>query len=142
MLVLVVDDERTLCNLMAELLEEQATVIKAYNGKQAFELVREYTPDVIVSDVMMPEMTGIELLHFVKADPKYKHVPVVLLSAALPSPAMMQADVFIRKPFELTELEDVVKKLLEASQATPRPSLEVLPPYVGETEADGGTLSA
>lgn len=108
MLVLVVDDEESLCELLAEILAERYEVIKAFNGREAFELARQRQPDLIISDIMMPQMSGIELLHALRADPATEKTPVILLSAASPQSMAEQAEAFIRKPFEIDVLEKVV----------------------------------
>lgn len=116
MMVLVVDDEESLCELLAEILAEQYDVIKAYNGKEALELARQKRPDLIISDVMMPQMSGVELLQALRADPATQDTPVILLSAASPQSVAEQAEAFIRKPFEVEVLERVVENLAQGKK--------------------------
>lgn len=111
-ILLVVDDEQSLCELIAEIFEDDYKVIKAYNGKQALELFWKYKPALVVSDVMMPEMTGLELLERLKNDSSSTKIPVILLSAGIPQSAFQKADAFLKKPFSIDELEDLVRQML------------------------------
>lgn len=116
--LLVVDDERSLCELIAEIFEDEYTVIKAYNGKQALELFWRHKPTLVLSDVMMPEMTGLELLETLKKDKAASNVPVILLSAGLPQNNFQKADGFVRKPFSIEELENAVRFFLNNREKT------------------------
>ena len=113
MLVLVVDDEESLCELLAEVLAGEYEVIKAYNGKVAYELARDKKPDVIISDVMMPHMSGVELLKALRSDQETEHIPVILLSAAPLKAKVAEASAFLTKPFEIEVLEKVVAKVAQ-----------------------------
>ena len=79
--VLLVEDNLELLNLTREALSTWFRVIRAGNGKEALEILTRKSVDVIVSDVMMPEMDGIELCNHVKSDMAYSHIPVILLTA-------------------------------------------------------------
>lgn len=113
MLVLVVDDEESLCELLAEVLSEGYEIIKAYNGKTALDLARERKPDIIISDVMMPHMNGVEMLKALRGDPETEHIPVILLSAAPLRAKVAEASAFLTKPFEIEVLERVVAKVAQ-----------------------------
>ena len=79
--VVVVDDDPKILDLLTELLQqEQYEVSRAVDGPSALELVHSCEPDVIVSDVVMPGMTGIELCRQIKQDPRTLHIPVLLVS--------------------------------------------------------------
>ncbi len=90
MLILVVDDEESLCELLAEVLGERHEVIVAYNGREAMEKTLTSRPDLIISDIMMPQMSGIELLDAVRANPEVSHTPVILLSAVPQNARVLQ----------------------------------------------------
>lgn len=79
--ILLVEDNVDLLNLTRESLSTWFKVLKAQNGRQALEVLANETVDVIVSDVMMPEMNGLELTAKVKSDIEYSHIPVILLTA-------------------------------------------------------------
>ncbi|MBN9392705.1 MAG: response regulator [Chloroflexi bacterium] len=113
MLVLVVDDEESLCELLAEVLSGDYEVIKAFNGKAALELARERKPDIIISDVMMPHMSGVEMLRALRDDAETEKIPVILLSAAPPRSKVVEASAFLTKPFEIEVLEKVVAKVAQ-----------------------------
>lgn len=113
-LILVVDDEVSLCELIAAILAEYYQVLKAYNGQQALALARTHKPTLVVSDVMMPHMTGLELLEALRAEEVTADIPVILLSAATPKSLAVKADAFLTKPFELKTLEKVVSRFVQA----------------------------
>ncbi|MEI6044505.1 MAG: response regulator [Chloroflexota bacterium] len=117
MLILVVDDEISLCELMADILAEQFTIIMAYNGKEALALAQAHKPDLIISDVMMPHMSGVELLRALRTDPVINHIPMVLLSAGNSGQAVMEANAFIQKPFEIEVLEKTVARFTRTNHA-------------------------
>jgi len=80
--ILVVDDERHIVRLVeVNLTRAGYDVISAYDGVEALEKVAEDIPDMIVLDVMMPRMDGFEVLKNLQADPKYKDIPVIMLTA-------------------------------------------------------------
>src|SRR5205823_1114765 len=70
-------------------------------------------PDVIISDVMMPHMTGVELLKALRGDEETAHIPVILLSAAPLKARVAEASAFLTKPFEIEVLEKVVAKVAQ-----------------------------
>lgn len=116
--ILVVDDEPTILESMELVLEiEQYTVVTASNGKEALERIAESRPDLVLSDVMMPVMDGLELLRAIKTDPALAGIPVVIMSAGRPDPAMVDPpwDRFLPKPARLDVLLSVLKDLLEGS---------------------------
>ena len=118
MLVLVVDDEESLCELLAEVLAGEYEVIKAFNGKTAYEIAREVKPDLIISDVMMPQMSGVELLKALRNVPDTAHIPVILLSAVPLKAKIAEASAFLAKPFEIEVLEKVVAKVAHEEAQT------------------------
>jgi CheY-like chemotaxis protein len=112
MLILVVDDEESLCELLAEVLSGDYEVIKAFNGKAALELARERKPDIIISDIMMPHMSGVEMLRALRGDSGTEGIPVILLSAAPLRSKVTGASAFLTKPFEIEVLEKVVARVV------------------------------
>ncbi len=114
MLILVVDDEQSLCDLMAEILKDNYDVIQAYDGKEALEMARQRQPDLVVSDIMMPHMSGVELVKALRDDPKTKDIPTILLSAATPQYMAREADAFVKKPFEIEVLEKIVAEIAKS----------------------------
>ena len=116
--VLVIDDDPVILRLLEVNFEmEGFTVRMAGDGMEGLDAARAEHPDVIVSDVMMPRMTGLELLAGLKADHVTATIPVILLSAKAQASDVRAgfdagADDYVTKPFEPLELVDRVLKLL------------------------------
>jgi CheY-like chemotaxis protein len=115
--VLVVDDEVSIVEALAEILAwEGYDVVTAGNGRQALEELGKATPDVILMDVMMPVMGGVEAARAIEADPRLAHVPVVMMTAG-PLPEGVDGSLAVRKPFELAALLRVLRLALERPRA-------------------------
>lgn len=117
--VLVVEDDPTILQLLEVNFEmEGYTVLRAVDGAIGLEQARTGSPDIIVSDVMMPNMSGIELVTALKQDPATAAIPVILLSAKAQGADVRQgieagADEYMTKPFEPLDLIARVTALLE-----------------------------
>lgn len=120
--VLVVDDDAALLNFIAESLRaENYKVLKAQNGKEALAITEKQSIDMVLSDVMMPEMNGIEFCREIKSNVEHSHIPFVLLTAKSNSEAEIEgiesgADAYISKPFKWKHVLAVVKNLLESRE--------------------------
>ena len=79
--IIIVEDNTDMRTFLCESLNDNYTVFEAENGVQALEMVEKENIDIIISDIMMPEMDGLELCNRLKSDPAYSHLPLVLLSA-------------------------------------------------------------
>jgi len=80
--ILVADDDEAMSEIYAERVEaEGAIVLKAVDGLDALQKVKEFHPHLIILDVMMPEMNGFEVLEKLKKDPESRHIPVIILTA-------------------------------------------------------------
>ena len=112
--ILVVDDEAAIRGLLIELLADEGySVISATNGRTALDLARRHRPDLIVMDVMMPELDGPETVRLLRAAAETSHIPVVLMSAGHSiSPDSGSAVAFVSKPFNIEHLIAVVAGLL------------------------------
>jgi two-component system phosphate regulon response regulator PhoB len=116
--VLVVEDDPTILQLLEVNFEmEGFIVLRAEDGEQGLAVARESRPDVIVSDVMMPKMSGLELVRALKDSPETKAFPVILLSAKAQGTDVRQgleagADDYVTKPFEPLDLIDRVSAVL------------------------------
>jgi two-component system chemotaxis response regulator CheY len=117
--IMVVDDEHALVDMVASLIEDlgMRTMI-ATNGQEALTSLRQIqgAPALILSDVMMPKMNGIELTNAVKHDPLLKNVPVILMSAAGRPIGTSVADGFIHKPFDLDLLLDIIERYIVSNE--------------------------
>lgn len=120
-LVLICDDEATIrCMVAAKLEAAGFRVVQGENGREGLELLAIETPACVVSDFQMPEMSGIELVERMRADPRWAELPVVLLTARahLFDEAQARAMGITRtmaKPFSARELVAVVCQLVEAT---------------------------
>ena len=117
-LILVVDDDFELCEFIALSLDGEFEVMTAENGEEGLEKARQYLPDLILSDTVMPVMDGYELCSDVKSDLQTSHIPFVLLSARSDEDDMIEglevgADDYIVKPFELKLLQAKIRTLIE-----------------------------
>ncbi len=111
------DNEEPLRSLVAASLEPGYAIVEARNGQEGLALARESSPDLIVLDMMMPGMSGLDVLRAVRSDPSLKAIPVVMLTAraqARDREAAVEAgaDRFLTKPFSPRELADIVGEVL------------------------------
>lgn len=122
--VLIVDDSEDFLSFMTEMLSDIYKVRVAHNGKEALQMVGEHKPDIILSDVMMPEMDGNELCRAIKENPKTERIPFVMLTARLSTDYKIEgmangADDYITKPFNFDLLNLRICNLIKWHQATP-----------------------
>lgn len=120
--VLLVEDNIELLNLTHESLSEWFRVLRASNGLKALEILENESVDVIVSDVMMPQMNGLELCSKVKSEMAYSHIPVILLTAKTTLESKVEglecgADVYLEKPFSIKQLHRQIENLLRLRQS-------------------------
>lgn len=121
--LLVVEDNEELLQLMVRLLRRDYNVITAENGKEAVTVVDNEDIDLIVTDIMMPVMDGIELCKYVKNRLEISHIPVILLTAKNKEEDRAEAyevgaDAFISKPFNLAVLHARIRNLLKSKERT------------------------
>ena len=117
--LLLIDDDPNLILLVKDYLEFRGyEVVTAENGREALEVLEQQTPDMIICDVMMPEMDGYSLVSTIRSDPKTSWIPVLFLSAKGQSQDRVKglnigADVYMVKPFEPEELVAQVESSLK-----------------------------
>ena len=116
--LLVVDDNVDFCDFMAEIFSDEYTVEKAHNGVEALSVLAERPVDLVVSDVMMPEMNGNELCRRIKTSMEWSHILVILLTARSAEECRREgyelgADDYIVKPFDINILRLRVRKFME-----------------------------
>jgi signal transduction histidine kinase/ligand-binding sensor domain-containing protein/DNA-binding response OmpR family regulator len=119
--ILIVEDHKVLRSFMKNLLKETYNVIAAENGVKGLKKALKYVPDLIVSDVVMPEMAGTELCAKIKENIKTSHIPVILLTSRSSLVYKIEglesgADDYISKPFDLVEFKLKIKNLLNSAQ--------------------------
>jgi len=113
--VLVVDDEPYIVEFLCLLLEEEGyRVLRASDGRQAWELALQTRPDLVISDVMMPGMTGLQLLEQLRGSIDLAATPVILMSA-VPRAMESQGVTFVPKPFDIDQMLDLVSVGLTAA---------------------------
>lgn len=113
--VMVVDDEDELVDMIGMVVEDLGhEVLAATNGNEAIKALAGAAdpPALIISDVMMPQMNGVDFVRAIKADPRYRQVPVILMSAAGPPADDDGADYFIHKPFDLDALVELIEQCI------------------------------
>ena len=119
--VLIVEDHKVLRSFMKNLLKKEYNVIVAENGEIGLKKALKFIPDLIISDVIMPEMVGTELCAKIKENIKTSHIPVILLTSRSSLIYKIEglesgADDYISKPFDLTEFKLRIKNLLASKQ--------------------------
>lgn len=118
--VLIVDDSQTLRQMLLELLQGNGLqVMEASNGIEAKAMIQSNAPDLVITDLIMPEMNGYELCRWIKNDPAAQKIPVLICSTKSEEFdrywGMKQgADAYITKPFHPPELLKTVKQLLQS----------------------------
>ena len=116
--VMVVDDNPDIVTIVKTILEGKGYGVQsAYSGKEVFNLLTEQKPDLIVLDIMMPQMDGLEVLTRLKGDAATSTIPVILLTAKVQYEDVlggykMGADYYITKPFTSTQLLNGINLLL------------------------------
>jgi Signal transduction histidine kinase len=116
--ILIVEDNTELRSFLSSVLSKHYAVLEAENGREAMSLLPDCSPDLIISDVMMPEMNGLELAKAIKQDINTSHIPLVLLTAKSDIESKIEAmecgvDDYITKPFSSVYLEARVENLLK-----------------------------
>ena len=116
--VLIVDDSDDVRKYLSSLLENNYTIYEAANGEEGIKEATRSLPDLIISDVMMPSMDGIEFCGRIKSDWQTSDIPVILLTAKASSESKIEgleigADDYLTKPFDSRELFTRIKNLLE-----------------------------
>ena len=133
-ILLLVEDSPDLVEYLTAILKDEYHLVVASNGKEGLQKAFEYIPDIILSDVMMPEMDGITMLGELKTDVRTSHIPVVMLTAKADISSKLTglqrgADDYLAKPFNEAELHVRLKKLIELRRLLRQryASMETLP---------------
>ena len=126
--VLVVDDESDVTELLQYRLEQEGYRVATLNDPLGFVAkVREFEPDLMLLDIMMPELSGIQLCRIARADPTIKHIPIIFLSARGEVEDRIKgleagAEDYVSKPFNTNELMLRISKMLKRSGAPSEPA--------------------
>ena len=122
--ILVVDDSPTIVSILRDMLKSEGYRVRcAYSGEDALEHLTEETPDLIILDVLMPHMSGLELLSKIKMSPATVSIPVIMLTASGKNDDVLAgyklgADYYITKPFKQTELLNGIERVLGGDAKT------------------------
>ncbi|KUK57965.1 MAG: Uncharacterized protein XD81_1314, partial [Bacteroidetes bacterium 38_7] len=116
--ILVVEDDVEIRLMIKELLESSYAILEASNGREALEIISEQRPILVISDIIMPVMDGVEFVKKMKASDFTRHIPIILLSSKNSIESQIEgfetgADAYINKPFNFRHLEALVKSLLK-----------------------------
>lgn len=115
--VLIAEDNPDITKLLHLALRKHFKVVAAPNGAQAFELLERFQPDLVITDLMMPEVDGMELTRMIREDERVQHLPIIMLSARDGVEAEMlerghPADAYMAKPFSTRKLSKLARSLL------------------------------
>jgi signal transduction histidine kinase/DNA-binding response OmpR family regulator len=143
-ILLFVDDNKDFCGFMADNLEDEYSVITANNGQEAIEQLNKQDVTIVVSDVMMPIMSGTELCEKIKTNIHWSHIPVILLTARAAEEYQIEglelgADDYITKPFNFNLLRLRVRKFIEWTERSHNifsQKLDVAPAEITITSLD------
>lgn len=122
--ILIVEDSGTMRGLLVQALEDldpDAKIDEAHNGFEALRMLPRERYDLILTDINMPDINGLELVSFVKGNPSYQSIPLVIVSTEgsdrdRAKGLELGADGYLVKPFEREELQRLVSDLLDAGR--------------------------
>lgn len=146
--ILIVEDNEEFLNFLANELSEHYQVLTAINGEKALEQITQHSPDLIVSDLMMPEMDGIEFCRCIKNNVQTSHIPFILLTARSSEDVQIEAyesgaDVCMVKPFNMDILQLQIQHLIEQQEkrkALFKKAIIISPESVATTPVDESLL--
>ena len=121
-LVLIIDDEKEIRELLNDFLSEKYEIAEAANGQEAIELMRIRMPIIIICDIIMPVMNGVEFVKIMKQQELTRHIPIILLSSKGTVENQIEgleigADAYLSKPFHPRHLEALVENMLHRNKA-------------------------
>lgn len=116
--VLVVDDDDSYCTIIRELLVRNGFEVRlAYSAQEAMELLEDERPDLILTDLMMPEIDGITFIRNLRSMPPHSEIPTIVVSALVmarerTAAAQAGADAFVAKPFSINQLRATIDEVI------------------------------
>jgi DNA-binding response OmpR family regulator/two-component sensor histidine kinase len=121
-LILILDDEKEIRELLRDFLGNRYEIAEAANGREAIELMRIRMPMIIICDIIMPVMNGVEFLKIMKEQELTRHIPIILLSSKSTVENQIEglevgADAYLSKPFHPRHLEAIIESLLNRNKA-------------------------
>ena len=142
--ILLVEDNDDMRLYIRSHLPPEYHLIEAVNGKEGFEKAAEFAPDLVIADIMMPVVSGLEMTRALKLDERISHIPVILLTAKASLESKIegldtQADDYVTKPFSMTELVLRIRNLIvnrKKLRAKFSKSITVVPSEIVTTSTD------
>jgi len=118
--VLIVEDSATTRAMIKAVIEdmgEDFTALEANTGFEALRLLPQEQIDLIITDINMPDVNGLELINFVKSNPNYRHIPIIIVTTERSMEdkergLALGASAYVTKPFRTEELQDAIAKTL------------------------------
>lgn len=137
MKVLIVEDNDELLNFMLSALSNDFKIITAVDGMQAWELISKQMPDLVVSDIMMPNLNGFELCKIIKSTYETSHIPIVLLTALSEKTNQLHglglgADDYLTKPFDMNLLVQRIKTIIHNREVVRGKALKLINKDISE----------
>lgn len=119
--ILIVEDEKNIRELLKDILSPTYTIIEATNGIEALSIIEKNHPDIIISDILMPQMDGISLIDNLKSNNKTRYIPIISISAKATTEDHITAykhgaDIYITKPFHPKHIESAVHNLISKQE--------------------------
>lgn len=119
--ILIIDDNHELLNMIKDILSDEYTVLLAEDGQIGLQMLTQSTPDLIITDIMMPNMDGISLTKHIKQNKHTVYIPLVILSAKTTTDERIEgiesgADAYIPKPFDPQYLKTVIRHLMKSKK--------------------------
>ncbi|MEW6684759.1 MAG: response regulator [Candidatus Edwardsbacteria bacterium] len=117
--ILIADDDKNILFFLSELLQRSDyEIVQAVDGEQALKFAREQKPALILLDIMMPGLDGLEVCRQLKTDPETKQIKIIMVTAKTTEPDIERglaagADFYIPKPFKISVLSEKIRELLE-----------------------------
>lgn len=120
--ILIVEDNMELRQYLKLELKNQYRIFEASNGKIGLYMASKFKPDVIIADVMMPEMDGVQMCSLIKGNPSTSNIPVLMLTAKVAEKERIEgidsgADVYLKKPFSINLLKSHLRQLIRTKEA-------------------------
>lgn len=117
--ILIVEDSATTRALIRAVIDElgEYETLEAGSGFEALKILPQQEYDLIVTDINMPDINGLELINFIKNNPRYKHIPIIIVSTERSEEdkkrgMALGAAAYVTKPFKSSELQEIIRKTL------------------------------
>lgn len=117
--ILIVEDSATTRALIRAVIDEigDYETVEAESGFEALKMLPQQAYDLIVTDINMPDINGLELINFVRNNPRYNHLPIIIVSTERSEEdkkrgMALGATAYVTKPFKSSELQEIIKKIL------------------------------